>query len=118
MRSAAAQKNTRVFAFVPVNGTPRRYRERPARTRTSDEIRLDEDMRQLFDEVRDEEGRYPSPEFERVVRGDGWPWRVLSRYIVRAAKKGGDEARILAIVHRLEEFVREVFRKHARGPVS
>lgn len=112
MSQSSAQKKLRVFAFVPPNNSPRRYRERPARVFTTEEISLGEDMRELFDEVRDEEGRYPTPEFERVVRGDGWPWRILARYVVRAAKKGADEQRMLAIADRFTAFVRDVFRKY------
>lgn len=113
MSRVSAQTKSQVLTPLTLSSeSPRRYRDRPARQFTSAEIRLDDDMRALFDAIRDEEGRAPTPEFERVVRGDGFPWRVFARYAVRAAKKGGGEAHMIATTERLTAFVREVFRKH------
>lgn len=108
--SASAQKKARVFAFIPNT----RYRERPARAKTAEEIRLDEDMAALFGDVRDEEGRPPTPDFGSVARGTRFPWRIMARYVVRAARKGADEQCMIVIAERFVLFVREVFRAYGR----
>jgi hypothetical protein len=90
-----------------------RYAQRPARIFTTSEITLDADMARLFGAVRDANGRAPTRGFRRAsLYQESYPWRVLARYIVGAARGNAKEEQVLAIVERLSLFVRETFRKH------
>jgi hypothetical protein len=61
-----------------------RYAERPARIFTASEIRLDADMAHIVGAVRGANGRHPTRGFRRVVHGEGYPWRILARWLVAA----------------------------------
>lgn len=112
MRNAPRQKLENIFAFVPNGGVERRYRERRAVSRSPEEIAFNEGVRADFDEIRDDDGRHPTPEIARIARGCGTPLSVFARTTVRAAKKGADVDDFLIIVDRLRQFIIDVFRKY------
>lgn len=97
------RQNTGNPALAVVRGG--RYAERPARIFTTGEIRLDVDYQQLAADVRRSMLRPERDrDFWRATNGETWPWRLMARYIVRAARRGASDGSIIAFAERMVEF--------------
>jgi hypothetical protein len=105
MRDINGQKKENVLGVLRGG----RYAERPMRTYTTAEFRLDREMQAVIGAIRGEDGRAPSRAIARVAYEEQRPWRVLARRFVEARRKRAKKAQLLAVIEVLRCWVDRLY---------
>lgn len=88
-----------------------RYAQRPMRTFTTAEFRLDREMQSAFAAIHGEDDTVPSEGIYKIRKHEQHPWRVLARRIIEARNANAPKEQLEGVLKVFATWVNELYQE-------